>query len=450
MCATRLTREEGFLVKKRNSPKIFFGWWTLLVAGTWSGLGTGFRGYGISVFFKPLAADLGLSRAVTSIAAGIGGLEGGLEAPLTGWLCDKFGPRWPIFIGTCIMATGLALMYFINSLWSYLIVWGVIIGFGGNLALTIAVEKVLSNWFVRKRGLVLGIRFVLMSLGGVFAIPIVTWLVTTYNWRITNLTWAVVMFAGAPLLWFFVRQKRPEYYGLLPDGASVKGEIADTNQMIDKGVEYASDLGETEFTLRQAMRTQPYWMLVIAWAGTHIIQGALNIHIIPFLTDRGIEPVIASGMMAMMVFVTIPARFLGGVLADRFRKNRMQFLLAGAYLLQAIGITAFLLNQTTAMVYVFLILYGFGNGATVPLKLTMQGRYFGRKAFASIQGTAIMFGAPASFIAPIYAGWIYDITGSYVIAFITLAALAALVTFLMCLARPPKPPAQVGDIRKFM
>jgi len=410
----------------------------------------GFYHYGISVLFKPLAADLRLSRAVTSVAAGIGGLESGLTSPLVGWLSDKFGPRWPIFIGTCIMATGLALMNFINSLWAYILVWGVIIGFGLNLALTIAVDKALANWFISKRGLALGIRFMLFGICGVIVLPTVTWLVTTQDWRITNLIWAGVMFAGLPFLWFFVKQKRPEYYGLLPDGATVEEETAGANQMIDRGVEYAINLGETEFTFRQAMRTWSYWMLLMAWTSEMIIMGSIEIHIIPLLTDMGIGQTVASAMMAMMVFFTIPSRFLGGLLADRFRKERMQFLLAGTFLLQAVGITAFLLNQTIAIVYVFLILYGFGSGATTPLKLTMQGRYFGRKAFASILGSFLLFTAPASLLAPVYAGWIYDTTGSYITAFIVFAAIAALSTFLICLARPPKPPVKVTDIRKFM
>ena len=91
--------------------------------------------------------------------------------------------------------------------------------------------------------------------GSIIILPIVTWLVTTQGWRMTNLIWAGVMFAGVPLLWFFVKQNRPEYYGLLPDGATVEGEAADTSQMIDKGVEYAAEFGEAEFTLRQAMKT---------------------------------------------------------------------------------------------------------------------------------------------------------------------------------------------------
>jgi len=438
------------LIKRRRFPKVFFGWWTVLFVSIWSGLAHGFYGYGISVLFKPISADLGLSRAVTSLAAGIGRLEGGLEAPLTGWLSDKFGPRWVIFTGTCIIGIGLALMNFVNSLWTYILVWGIIIGFGLNLAHTIAIDKALTNWFVSKRGLAFSIRFVAIGILGVTTLPIVTWLVTTQGWRMTNLIWAGVMFAGLPLLWFFVKQQRPEYYGLLPDGATMEEEAADTNQMIDKGVEYATGLGETEFTLRQAMRTQPYWMIVIAWTSAHLSTGGINIHLIPFLTDRGIDATVAGGMMAVMVFFTIPARFLAGFLADHVRKDRLQFLLAGAFLFQAIGITAFLLNQTIAMVYVLLILFGFGSGAGTPLKLFIGGRYFGRKAYGSIQGTSMMLGAPAALIAPVYAGWIYDTTGSYIIAFTTFAALAALATLLISLVRPPKPPAQVTDIRKFM
>ena len=76
------------MIKRRTSPKIFFGWWTVWVIGVMAGLGQGFYQYGISVFFKPIATSLGLSRGIASLATGVGRLEGGLEAPLTGWLSD--------------------------------------------------------------------------------------------------------------------------------------------------------------------------------------------------------------------------------------------------------------------------------------------------------------------------------------------------------------------------
>ncbi len=438
------------MIKRRRFPKIFFGWWQTLVTCTWSGIAEGLYGFGISVFFKPIAADLGLSRAAASLAAGVGRLEGDLEAPLTGWLCDKFGPRWVIFTGACIVVIGLVLMNFVNSLWQYIVVWGIIIGAGNNLAFTLAIDKTITDWFIKKRGLAFAMRFVLLGIWGVILLPIVTWLVTTQGWRMTNLILAVVMFAGLPFLWFFVKQKRPEYYGLLPDGTPVGEEAADTSQMIERGVEYATSLGEVEFTLRQAMKTPSYWILTVGFSAGTTMYGAINIHLIPFLTDMGIDPVVAGGMMAMMVFFTIPSRFLAGFFGDRVRKDHLRFLLAGTFLFQVIGIIVILLNQTIAMIYVFLILFGFGSGASIVVRILMEGRFFGRKAFATIHGATNMLHAPIGFVTPVFAGWIYDTTGTYTIAFISFVAITAVGAFLVCFLRPPKPPAQVTDVHKFM
>ncbi|MFC2011260.1 MFS transporter [Chloroflexota bacterium] len=438
------------MVKRRGFPKMFFGWWTVISTGILSGLGSGFTHYGISVFFKPIAADLGFSRAVASTAAAVGRLEGGLGSPLAGWLADKYGPRLVIFIGSCIVLIGLVLMNYVNSLWAYLLVWGVLIGLGNNLAYTVAADKAITSWFVRKRGLAIGIRFVIWGVCGVILLPIVTWLVTTEGWRMTNLIWAGVILVTLPLAWFLIKPSRPEYYGLLPDGAIVEEEAADTSQMIDKGVKYAAETEEVEFTLRQAMKTRSYWMLLVSWACGMIVMGGLNIHIIPFLTDMSIDPIIAGSMMAMMVFFTIPGRFLGGVIADRLKINHLQFFLAGSFFFLAAGITAIIIEQTISMVYVFLVLYGFGSGASTPMRLMIGSRYFGRKAFGSILGSILMIEAPLGFIAPIYAGWIYDTTGSYIPAFITFTVLTVFAMFLMFLVRPPKPPAEVTDVNNFM
>ncbi len=90
--------------------KPYFGWWIVLVTGVVSGLGHGFYNYGFSALFKPIASELGFSRAATSVAAGIGRLEGGLDAPITGWLVDRFGPRWVMVFGLGTMSLGLVLM----------------------------------------------------------------------------------------------------------------------------------------------------------------------------------------------------------------------------------------------------------------------------------------------------------------------------------------------------
>jgi MFS family permease len=422
-----------------------------LVTAFISGLGHGFYTNGIGILFKPIAAELNMTRAATSWATGVGRLQGGLESPLTGWLCDRFGPKWVMIVGVFIVSVGLALMNVITSTWAYIVVWGFIIGVGINLALTIAADKAMANWFISKRGLAFGVRFAIIGACGALVVPIVERLVAAKDWRTACLVWSVVMLASIPLLWAFVRQKRPEYYGLLPDGAAVGPDSeVDLDSMIDLGVEYATGLDEVEFTLRQAMKTRSYWMFVIAWVCASVVLGGINIHVYNFLTDMGIDSTVASGMLAMMVFFTVPGRFFGGFLADHVRKDRQNYLVAGAFLLQAIGIIAYLLHQNVTMAYVFLVLYGLGSGAPTPLRLALVGRYFGRKAFASIQGSAMMFSAPVGLLAPVFSGWIYDTTGSYTNAFILYVGLVILAAFLMCLVQPPRPPSVVGDIRKFM
>jgi MFS family permease len=439
------------LIKKRRFPKIYIGWWIDIVTGITSGLAYGFYGLGISALFKPITSELGLSRAVSSVATSIGRLEGGIEAPITGVLSDRFGPKRLMLIGALIMGTGLALMYFVNSTWSYYVVWAMIVGSGHQLGFTLAADKVQMNWFVRKRGLAVGIRFGLLGFCGAMVLPIVALLTEAHGWRVACLIWSAVIFASIPVMLYFVKENRPEYYGLLPDGAKVDKEQGKTiDAMIDQGVKYAASIQETEFTVRQAWRTSAYWMLVAAAAVFGVVNSGITLHCIPFLTDIGVAPAVAGGMMGMMVLFQVPSRFIAGWLSDRFGKDRMAYLIAGAFLFVALGLTIFLLDQTVKTAYVFLALYGFGVGATTPLLLAVLGRYFGRKAWGSIRGSSQLLAAPISMLSPVYAGWVFDVSGSYISVFVLYAALATVAALLICFVRPPKPPPIVAGIRQFM
>jgi cyanate permease len=431
-------------LRSRESRKIYPGWWIVLVSGILSGLSSGFYTYGISVFFKDIAAELGLSRAVTSFAAGIGRLEGGITAPVTGWLADKFGPRWVVFSGVCLVTVGLGLMYFITSAWQYFIVWGLLAGTGINLGFAVAIDKTITNWFVRKRGLALGIKFGLIGVGAVVVLPVISWLVIGLGWRITCVIWSLVMLASAPLMYIFIKQRRPEYYGLLPDGAK-STEVASSRQdVVAAGLEYASSVHENEFTFKQAVKTRTYWIVGMAYGAFALVTSGINIHIIPFLTDRGINSVVASGMMSMMILFTIPSRFLGGVVADRVAKRYLQYLLAGVFGLLALGLGIFLFHPDTVTVYALLILYGLSTGSVSPLIILIIGRFFGRKAFGSIFGSCMLFQGPLALLAPVYAGWVYDTSNSYVTAFMVFGIIATIATLVICLAKAPDVPGTVS------
>lgn len=438
-----ITKESGSSYSgdhKSRGPRFFFGWWTVLVTGIVSGLGHGFYAYGISVFFKDIASELGIGRAVTSTAAGVGRLQGGITSPLVGWLSDKYGPKWVVFFGVFVTGTGLILMNYIRTVGAYIVVWGVMVGVGLNIGLTVAVDKAINDWFISKRGLAQGTKFSLIGVGGIILIPIVTALVAAHGWRITCLIWGCLILVCAPVSLLFVRQKRPEYYGFLPDGVRPETDSEIRRQeILERGVHLNLNFQEDEYSLKEAFKTGAYWWISVTYCIQLIVSGALNIHMIPFLTDMGIDRVSASGMMSLMVFCTIPARFLAGILTDRVSKGRLNLLMAAIFFLQAAGIADFLVSRSMASIYIMILCYGICSGASVPLMLITIGSYFGRKAFGSITGTSNAMRAPFALIAPVFAGWIYDRSGDYIMALILFAIASAVATLIMCVVRPPFP-----------
>jgi MFS family permease len=429
------------LERKKSGPRVFFGWWSVAFIGIVSGLGHGFNTYGISVFFKPIAAELQLNRAYTSLAAGIGRLEGGVTSPLVGWLSDKFGPKWIIIFGICVAGSGMIFMNHITEVWHYYVAWGAMIGLGLNIGLTVACDKTINDWFIRRRGLAQGIKFATISIFGIIVLQIITRLIEHQGWRFTCLVWGFVLFASVPFAYMLIRPHRPEFYNMLPDGAAVSPDTEEQSGMAAKTAGYASDSQEVEYTFKQAVKTSTYWLMIISFSAHNFIAGGFNVHIFPFLTDVGIEDAVASGMMGMMIFFTVPARFFGGLIADRVPKNRIQLLLVGAFLLQVIGIGTFLIFQNLPGIYVLLACHGLSSGAVTPLVIIITGRYFGRKSFGSILGTMIAFLSPVGLIAPVYYGWAFDTTQSYNLAFITGLIFAAVATLLMFFVHAPRPPA---------
>ena len=118
----------------------------------------GFYIYGLSVFFKPISSDLGLSRAATSAVSSAGRFEGGFASPVAGWGCDRYGPRRVVLFGLALASMGLLLMYYVNSLVAFISVWAVLQGTGRNFTSGVPNDTAISNWFIKKRGVALSIK----------------------------------------------------------------------------------------------------------------------------------------------------------------------------------------------------------------------------------------------------------------------------------------------------
>ena len=143
----------------------------------------------------------------------------------------------------------------------------------------------------------------------------------------------------------------------------------------------------------------------------------------------------AAAALGFMVLFSIPGRIVFGWLGDRFDKR---YVLITTYILQAIGVFLLANIKSIDQVYIFLVVYGFGYGGAIPVYIAMRGEYFGRKAFATIQGIMQMILVIPTVVGPIFAGYVYDVTGSYYNAFMLFVILYIIGAGILPFARRPK------------
>jgi sugar phosphate permease len=427
----------------KKSPKIFFGWWTVLACGIVGFLGFGFGNMAFSVLFKPIATDLNLDRAVTSIASGMQSAISGILGPIGGWASDKYGPRRVLLIGVITLVIGCISMYFVNSLWSLLFAWGILVGAGCFLGVTIIMDRAIVNWFVKKNGMAINIKFAIQSLAGLLLLPVVALLVVNQGWRSTCvIAGIVILVVTIPLIWFFVKPHRPEFYGLTPDGITKPTvEKQPANQKANDNVEDE----EVALTLKQTTRTYTYWLILVIQIFSSLGMTMMGAHFVPFLTDRGISTVQAASMMGLLITVSIPARIVAGFLVDRVKIGYLRFLMAAGIFIQAIGVIIFLTNQSTATIYAWLLLFSLGSGISSGVSLPMQARYFGRKSFGSIMGLSGALQTPVGLAVPSIVGWVYDTSHSYDTIIVLTAILLCVSGVVACFVRRPGIPARNTD-----
>ncbi len=429
---------------------VFPGWWMIVVGGLQFGWAQAPCQLGI--FMKPLQAQFGWTRAQVSVAASLQRLEGGVEAIPEGLAIDKWGPRAIQLVGVTMLSLALMGMYFVDSLWMFYVAW-VLVATGHNVGYGGCLDKAVADWYVVRRGLMLSIMRSINNGLTPASLLVVSWLLYTYGWQEAFLvTGVVTLVTGLPLTWYFIKPRRPEYYGWLPDGKRIGEEVAtDTEAMIKAGADYTTETtGEVEFTLRQAMRGRTWWVYIVFYTLRTVTQPVITLHLIPHLTDIGIDPIVAAGMLGSMMFMTIPGRLFFGWLSDRIHLTRFKYLIMLGVFLEALSVVIIIQATSLAWLWAFVVVSGISQG-TVPVGgAIMRARFWGRKGFATISGVARTIAAVAGVAAPIYAGWVFDSTGSYRGAFILLLIAKLIATAVAFFLNPPKPPEKIGKITEFV
>ena len=403
--------------------KIFYGWWIVLATNLICLLGFGTWLYSFGVFFKPMMNEFGWTRAMTSGAASLRSIEGGVAGPVVGWAVDKYGARRVIMFGGIVSGLGFVMMPFVNSLVGFYIAYGIVVSIGMSAMLYLPAFTVIAKWFTRKQSRALAVLSLGAGLGGLICAPAAALVISHFGWRTAFLGIGILIWVVVIPLSLVVRE-RPEDMGLRPDG-----DPPDQDSDPGRQGEPASAAASSDYTLKQALASSAFWIIAL----TFLSHSVVFVHAIPALTDAGISAEMAAFSVGLLTVVSIAGRLSFGYLGD-FVDKRYLFLFA--YILQGGGVLILMIAQEMRTVYLFVAVFGVGFGATVPLLASIRADYFGRAALGKIQG----FMSPVTMVAgatgPVSAGYLFDTTGSYDSAFLAVGLLTIAGGFVILLAKP--------------
>lgn len=370
-----------------------------------------------------MQADFGWSRTTFSLAFAAQRVESGVLGPIQGWVIDTYGPRKVMILGMIIFAAGFLLLSRVNSPWTFYAAF-MLIAVGSSLGSFLSIVVALVNWFRRKRMRALGLLSLGFAVGGLSATPMALF-IESIGWRDASVVSAiVVLIVGIPLS--LVIRHRPEPYGLLPDGVDSSSSLANE---LDEETEWSMNPSE-------ALRSSAFWFISMGQASALLVIGALMVHLVVYIhEDLGYSLGLAAFAITIQTIGQIIGQLLAAYFGDRFPKKPLVII---ALLGHALAILLLSLSTGLEMIYLAVAINGISWGSRGPLLLAIRADYFGPKRFGTIMGFSSLVIMLGMIIGPIFAGIMYDQTGSYRIGFFVLALVAALGSLLFVMVRPPK------------
>ena len=423
---------------------IFYGWWMVLAHAALNLFAGGTFVYGFTTFFNPIRNTFGWTAAVTSVAFTLRGLETGLLSPIAGYLVDRVGTRKLMLPGWGIAGLGFILMSRMDSLWTFYGTF-LILAMGMSFAHFVVPNTATANWFIKKRSRAMTFVYLGMGASGTL-VPLLALSIVQFGWRET-LTFVGIAAWAICLPLSLVIRHRPEQYGYLPDGESrettdesiSRPSFRSSNEVAGQDSEFLAD----DFTTREAIKTRAFWLLGSIFFLQHVGASAVMVHIIPYLESVNVPTQLAAMVVAGVTVCSLIGRLGFGILGD-FTSKR--YLMAAALAFQIIGIfvLSFAGADKVGLLVLFLLTYAPGFGGTIPLRLAMQADYFGRKNYGTIAGLMEALGTAGGLASPVIAGWIFDVTGSYHLAWQIFALATVPAIPLMLLAKPPEASKKVN------
>ncbi len=412
----------------QGESRLFYGWVIVGVLAASGAVSMAMGSLNFGLFIKPMGDQLGIGRAAFGWAQTARQGAGALSSPIIGPLLDRFGSR--VMLPVSALATGAAMIGLANmSVSWHLIVLFAVMGFAGMSGPGALVTSVpVLKWFVRDRGRALSFMSLGIPIGALLFVPLTQILIDAVGWRNA---WVILAALGVavivPLSAVFVR-RQPEDMGQLPDGATpltdADGETP-SNAPVD----------EVSWATRDALRSPTLWRLVVAFCVVQLATGTVALHRIPDFMDRGLDARLVSYATAFdavcagaatfafgMLVGRVPARFLGGL--------GFSFLAAASVLT--------IYADNVPIMALSMAIFGLGIGGMMFLNNFIWADYFGRENVGAIRGVVNPINLVVGGLGAPVAGYIYDFTGTYEVAWWAGVALMTFGAILTVMTGPPR------------
>ena len=429
---------------QQSRPRIFYGWWIVLAAFLLLTFSSMTGAYGLSLFYKRLTDHFGWGRTALAGAISLSRLEAGFLGGIEGFLIDRFGPRIMIVLGIILTSIGMVLLSRIDSLLAFYVIFILMVTAGRSLSSMIAIDTTVANWFIRRRGTAFGLLRSAVAVGAAGVI-VVAWFIDLYGWRMAFVATGIgTLLIGIPT--GLMMRHRPEQYGMHPDGdtpTAARGQPLDIRggSEDETGVAEAEPEAEDEpepdigMSVMEALLTKPFWVLSFGFAIRLLVTGAATLHAIPLVEDLGYSRATAAAVLGSMGMVSIIGRLGGGVLNDIFGTK---IIAVASVCSLAVSCLVIAYAQDLWHIMLFVALYAPSYGCSAATMPAIKGDYFGRKSFGTILGLSGMVQMAGSMLGPVYAAYVFDVSGSYRFAFLSFAALLVISAALFASLQRPR------------
>lgn len=384
----------------------------------------------IGAFIKPMTEEFGWSRSTFVGAQSLGTLLGGMAAIFTGPLLDKYGARWIMFTGFVLLGGSLIALSLVGNLWQFYILTVVSrVAVGSMIGLSMGV--LVPQWFIAKRGRAVAISNLGVRFGVAFNPIFAQSIINGFGWRAAVIalglyTWALTLLPVS----LFIRRK-PEDIGLLPDGEPAAG-TANSGQ---KSNGRPARKPEVSLTLKEALRSRTFYLLVISFSCVFFVSTGINLHLLAFMSDRGISSGVAVAVLTTWSTIGVIGTLFSGFMSERIS---IRTIAVFVYVILALGVLILSQVNSVPMAFLFAIVHGIVWGANNNLQVLLFSEYFGRQSLGAIRGVTSPLQTGASALGPLASAAVFDTTGSYSLIFFIFIALLLISAALMFFNRPPQ------------